>query len=216
MSINKIVRVIVDSAGNTVDEVVWNRPPEPPLLPPLPPRVTEEIAVHEFVMALSESDGRRLERSLALLEQMQCWSRAIRAALTATQSNAFVRNALSRMWVARGSRLRRLVGDDALLLDMFRAFASPYAGPDLHLYRGDSSGNVASCNFGFSWTNSPEWARMHAHRFATKDAPGVVLKAWATAKAIITNPDSHMPEEQEYIVVPAELADIEVIERLGG
>jgi hypothetical protein len=212
MSINKIIRVIVDSDGNTVNELVRDRLPEPPPLPPLPPVVTEEIAVHEFVTAANDSDRQRLERSFVLLEQVQCWRSAVRNALTVAQSSASMRKALLGIWIERGLRLRQLIGDDGLLLDMFRACGSPYAGPGLHLYRGDSSGNVTSRNFGFAWTSSLEWARMHALRFATKDAPGVVLKAWVTTKAIITNPDSHMPEEQEYIVIPAELADIEVID----
>src|SRR5262249_40146202 len=120
---------------------------------------------------------------------------------------------LLRLWAGpSGLRLRQLVNDDCLLLDMFRCCAGPYDGLDLHLYRGDSLESFTSSNFGFAWTSSPEWARMHARRFALGQGPGALLKAWATTKAVIAKLDTHMKEEQEYIVIPAHLADIEVID----
>jgi hypothetical protein len=59
---------------------------------------------------------------------------------------------LHAKWTESAHRIRKLVDDDHLLLDMLRVWLPPYSGADQVLYRGESIERWKSGSVGTGWT----------------------------------------------------------------
>ena len=132
-----------------------------------------------------------------------------------------VREAFLNVWVERDG-IRDDVKDDYLLLDALRQLLPKYRGPDMRLYRGESTQAHEDRTYGWSWTSSREVAHSFATHNQCHPLGAVVLRADVPAEAIFSAPAlfEHLKqEEEEYCVDRRVLAErgvqIEVVETLS-
>lgn len=101
-------------------------------------------------------------------------------------------------WTESGHKIRELVAEDHLLLDMLRIWLPPYSGLDQVLYRGESIDRWESGAIGAGWTSKLEKAQMFAGGLNRMGKGGVVLSTAAPASSIIAAPSAHSIYLQEF------------------
>lgn len=101
-------------------------------------------------------------------------------------------------WTESGHKLRELVADDHLLIDMLRIWLPPYIGADQTLYRGESIERWETGNTGACWTTQYEVAKMFASGLNNVGKGGVLLSTSAPAASIVAGPSDHSVYLQEY------------------
>lgn len=127
----------------------------------------------------------------------------------------FDREAIHTLWTVNGGHLRRKIRNDDLILDVLLKFLPKYAGEGLIVYRGECRFLFEDNKIGFCWTPEEEVARMFARGLNSIESGGVLLKAYASQKAIISSPNEHSSKqmkEHEYTCNPKLLENIEVVE----
>ena len=126
----------------------------------------------------------------------------------------FDREAIHRLWTVNGGHLRRKIKNDDLILDVLLTYLPKYEGEGLIVYRGECRFLFKENKIGFCWTPEKEVASMFASGLNSIESGGVLLKAFASEKAIISSPNEHSAkqmEEHEYTCNPRLLEGIEVI-----
>ncbi len=101
-------------------------------------------------------------------------------------------------WTESGHKIRELVANDHLLLDMLRIWLPPYSGPDQLLYRGENIDRWESGAIGTGWTSQLDKAQMFAGGLNKMGKGGVVLSTLAPASSIIAAPSTHSIYLQEF------------------
>lgn len=127
---------------------------------------------------------------------------------------SYDREAIHTLWTVNGGHLRRKIKNDDLVLDVLLKFLPKYEGEGLIVYRGECRFLFEDNKIGFCWTPSEEVARIFASGLNSIESGGVLLKAFASQKAIISSPNEHSAkqmEEHEYTCNPRLLENVEVI-----
>jgi hypothetical protein len=94
-------------------------------------------------------------------------------------------------WHVSGHRIRELVADDELLMDMLWVWLPRYEGPHLVLYRGENRDRFQDGRIGTAWSDQRETARMFASGLNNTGEGGVILSVVAPSDAIIAGPSGH-------------------------
>jgi len=127
---------------------------------------------------------------------------------------SYDREAIHTLWTVNGGHLRRKIKNDDLVLDVLLKFLPRYEGEGLIVYRGECRFLFEDNKIGFCWTPTEEVARIFASGLNSIESGGVLLKAFAPQKAIISSPNEHSAkqmEEHEYTCNPRLLENVEVI-----
>ena len=118
--------------------------------------------------------------------------------------------------VESGFHFRESVQDQTMVIRAFRDLLPPYSGPSQKLYRGEIASKHERRDYGFSWTPLLRVAQrlFVERRQILNGEPGILLETIAPPEAIIAAPHPHSIYigEYEYIVDPAALQEIRVIE----
>jgi len=126
----------------------------------------------------------------------------------------FDREAIHTLWTVNGGHLRRKIKNDDLILDVILKCLPKYGGEGMVLYRGECRFLFEAKKIGYCWTPKEDVAEMFARGLNAIESSGVLLKAFAPQKAIISSPNKHSAkqmEEFEYTCNPRMLENIEVI-----
>lgn len=121
-------------------------------------------------------------------------------------------------WHVSHHRIRELVDDDTLLMDMLWVWLPRYEGPDLLLFRGENVDRHAAGHIGTAWTADQETARIFAEGNNAVGSGGLILRTTAPASAIIAGPSHHSRylDESEFSLDTRRLAGIDVVKRYPG
>ncbi|MCU7830313.1 MAG: hypothetical protein KZQ85_14720 [Candidatus Thiodiazotropha sp. (ex Myrtea sp. 'scaly one' KF741663)] len=144
----------------------------------------------------------------------EVWPKVFRYLLENSSALSFSRDRIHTLWTVNGGHLRRKVSDDDLTVSVLTTFLPKYEGEGLTLYRGECKFLFDDNKIGFCWTPVEEVARMFASGLNSNESGGVLLKAYAPSRAIISSPNDHsvnQMEEHEYTCNPNLLEDLEVI-----
>ncbi len=128
----------------------------------------------------------------------------------------FNKEKIHSLWTVNGGHLRRKIADDDLVLSVLIRCLPGYDGESMTLFRGECNFLYEDNKIGFCWTPKIEIARMFARGLNSIESGGVLLKAYAPAKAILTAPNEHSAvtlDEHEYTCNPNLLENITVIEK---
>lgn len=158
-----------------------------------PPLLRNMLAGQEFMPLI-----RSPERSLHRAE----WRDFLRAIQASPPSSAALAEAFHTQWHVCHHRLRELVEDDELLLDVAWAWLPRYDGPGRELYRGENIDRFEEGRVGSAWSDRQETASMFASGLNAVGKGGVLLRVHAPAEAIIAGPSKHSQwlNESEFTV----------------
>ncbi|MCG6142812.1 hypothetical protein [Leptospira mtsangambouensis] len=126
----------------------------------------------------------------------------------------FEKNKIQLLWTVNGGNIRRKISNDNLVLSVLKLSLPGYVGSGLTLFRGENKHLYESNKIGFSWTPNISVATTFAHGLNSIESGGVLLKAFAPTKAILSSPNDHsliQMKESEFICNPNLLEKIEVI-----
>jgi len=186
-------------------------------------RERELKAVEDFVQGAVSADLERMGASLDDLEFSYHEGGGWAAAFSQVSAEAIpqvTKEFFLRLVLRDGDSLRQAVGDDRALVIGFRALLPPHEGPEMKLYRGTAATSLTTKEYGASWTTSIDAGRAYAKTgmCRTSSKGSVLLSAIAPAGAILCAPaildDSY--DEQEYIVDPERLREVQVEEEFPG
>ncbi len=119
------------------------------------------------------------------------WREFLRAIQAAPPSSAALAEAFHTQWHVCHHRLRELVEDDELLLDVAWVWLPRYVGADLELYRGENIDHFEVGRIGSAWSDKRETASVFASGLNAVGKGGVVLRVHAPVEAIIAGPSRH-------------------------
>ena len=142
------------------------------------------------------------------------WPKVFEYLLKHEDKLAFDRGAIHTLWTVNGGHLRRKIKNDDLILDVLLKCLPKYKGEGMVLYRGECAFLFKDNKIGFCWTQKKEVAEMFARGLNAIESGGVLLKAFAPQKAIITSPNEHSEKQMkefEYSCNPRMLENIKVI-----
>ncbi|WP_422016025.1 hypothetical protein [Roseateles sp.] len=143
------------------------------------------------------------------------WRRLLGQAIQAPPGTQELSMAFHTQWHVCHHRLRELIDDDSLLLELAETWLPRYTGPDLHLYRGENIDRFESGRIGSAWSDKLATAELFAGSQNNAGKGGVVLRAKIPASAIIAGPSAHSlrMDESEYTVDTRRLDGIEEVKR---
>lgn len=101
-------------------------------------------------------------------------------------------------WHVSHHRIRQLIDDDALLMDMLWVWLPRYEGPSIELYRGENIDRFDNGLIGTAWTSHEEKANMFASGLNAVGKGGVTLRTLAPTSSIIAGPSGHSIRLGEY------------------
>lgn len=173
----------------------------------------ETLTVHEIVLRFCNdvvgSNPRALERTMRVMDRLDCWAAAIQQFAVGPGPNEERGKALISFWFTYGSLSipRGLKSDLPCLVDALRHLLPPYEGKGMTLYRGELASRHVHGIHGISWTPNIETARLFARRRFPDEGKGVVLKMEATGSMIAVALRDHSDhtltlEEDEYLIDP--------------
>ena len=141
------------------------------------------------------------------------WSEAFRIIDANSTTWVFAKERVHSIWIESGGHLRRKIRDDQLILRVLRRALPGYSGSGLTLYRGECRFLFDAGQLGFCWTPDLSVAEMFARGLNACESGGVLLKAYAPAKAILAGPNSHSEhlQEHEYTCDPSQMQSIDVL-----
>ena len=118
-----------------------------------------------------------------------------------------------------GHRVREKLDDDRLLISALRQLLPTLPKMDAEqgvvLYRGENTDRYHEGRLGLCWTMKRPVAEMFAGGLnAMIGQGGVLLRAYAPLRALIAGPNAHSRwlGEEEYLVDPSLLQDVQLIE----
>ncbi|WP_101481592.1 hypothetical protein [Janthinobacterium sp. 61] len=128
----------------------------------------------------------------------QLWQELMRQMIDAPPLKPEDSKTFHLRWTESAHKMRELVADDYLLLDMLRIWLPAYSGQDHILYRGESIERWEDGSVGSGWTPKLETAQMFAGGLNNVGKGGVVLSTAAPHASIIAGPSSHSIYLQEF------------------
>lgn len=113
--------------------------------------------------------------------------------------------------------VRKIIDDDALILDMLWTWLPRHDGPGLTLYRGENLQRLGMERVGFAWSDNMVTAHMFASGLNAVNGGGALLRAEVPPSAVIAGPSRHSLwlGESEFTVDPRRLARIELVARFA-
>jgi len=176
----------------------------------------EECAgIDLLVMSLSGEDWSQVYTALNNIERLGIWPSAVLAMARVSRPTQEISECFhNSIWTVRGHRIREMVNNDNVLLDVLRILLPKYDGPSMVLYRGENIDRSEQGALGFAWTTRKDIALMFARGLNAEGKGGILLSVNAPTKAIIASPGRHsiFLDEHEYVVDPRHLQDIASIE----
>lgn len=144
------------------------------------------------------------------------WREFLRAIQASPPSSAALAEAFHTQWHVCHHRLRELVEDDGLLLDVAWVWLPRYEGPGRELYRGENIDRFEEGRIGSAWSDNQETASMFASGLNAVGKGGVVLRVHAPAEVIIAGPSKHSLYlgESEFTVDTRKLPQISTVAHL--
>lgn len=140
------------------------------------------------------------------------WRACLRTLLDTPPRDAAMSEQFHTQWHVVGHRVRELIDDDDLVIDMLWVWLPRYEGPSLSLYRGENIDRYKSGRVGSSWSDREEVAEMFASGLNSPGSGGTILRAMAPSDAIVAGPSWHSAEwlgEREFTVDTRRLGPIE-------
>lgn len=119
------------------------------------------------------------------------WRDFIRALAKLPPSSKSLADRFHTQWHVCHHRLRELVGDDDLIVDMLWVWLPRYQGTEMVLYRGENIDRFEAGRIGTAWTDQQSTAEMFASGLNAVGNGGLVLCATVPAMAIIAGPSKH-------------------------
>lgn len=143
------------------------------------------------------------------------WRRQLAVAVNTPPSTQELSMAFHTQWHVCHHRLRELVDDDALLLDLAWTWLPRYEGPGLELYRGENIDHFEAGRIGSAWSDKLATAELFARSQNNSGKGGVVLRATVPASAIIAGPSAHSQrmDESEFTVDTRKLGSAAALTR---
>jgi hypothetical protein len=144
------------------------------------------------------------------------WREFFKALLTCPPKDQAIAERFHTKWHESHHRIRELVADDDLMIEVMRVWLPPYEGPSLVLYRGENIDRFEIGRIGTAWSLKEETAGMFAAGLNAVGKGGVILRIDAPADAIIAGPSGHSAKwlgENEYTVDVRKLRGIEELHR---
>ncbi|MFZ4703608.1 MAG: hypothetical protein ACOYMG_26495 [Candidatus Methylumidiphilus sp.] len=140
------------------------------------------LAGQEFMPLIGSSDRQKHRAE---------WREFLRELTRSRPGTPELASTFHTQWHVCHHRLRELIEDDGLLLDVAWAWLPRYAGPGLVLFRGENIDRFEVGQIGSAWTDKIETANTFATGLNAVGKGGVVLKVHAPAEAIIAGPSKH-------------------------
>jgi hypothetical protein len=177
---------------------------------------SEATAFDKLYASIQAPDGDRFRAACSAFKRLQCWPVVWeRLSRLPDVEDSFRENFHARI-VESGFHFRESVQDQTMVIRAFRDLLPPYSGPSQKLYRGEIASKHERRDYGFSWTPLLRVAQrlFVERRQILNGEPGILLETIAPPEAIIAAPHPHSIYigEYEYIVDPAALQEIRVIE----
>jgi hypothetical protein len=164
---------------------------------------------------LNKGHFNRLLEDAALPQIRTRWRTELRAAINTPPSTDELSTAFHTQWHVCHHRLRNLVEDDALLLDVAWIWLPRYVGPGLELYRGENIDRFKAGRLGSAWSDRRETAETFASGLNAIGMGGVILRSSVPHEAVIAGPSAHSfyLDESEFTVDTRKIGAITVIAR---
>lgn len=178
------------------DELL-TRPQEPVLELGDYPRLLQHILyVREYNRLLGSPEEHRDE-----------WRKLIKDLTACGPKDETIRALFHTRWHESHGKIRALVDDDHLLVDMLWIWLPRYEGPALILYRGENIDRCERGRIGTAWSVNEQKAEVFASAHNNDGKGGVLLQTIAPAAAIIAGPSPHSERmgEHEFSVDPRKL-----------
>jgi hypothetical protein len=166
-----------------------------------PPLLAHILGKNEYNSLLQSPDVERHREE---------WRKFFEDLLACPPEDGAIADRFHTKWHESHHRIRELVADDDLMIEVMRVWLPRYDGPSLVLYRGENIDRFEIGRIGTAWSSKEETARMFAAGLNAVRKGGVILRIDAPADAIIAGPSAHSAKwlmESEYTVD---------IRRLGG
>ncbi|KAE8755637.1 hypothetical protein FSO04_33270 [Paraburkholderia madseniana] len=131
------------------------------------------------------------------------WRALIRDLCSCPPKEPQIADSFHTQWHVSGHRIRELVADDELLMNMLWVWLPRYEGPHLVLYRGENRDRFRGGKIGTAWSDQRETAHMFASGLNNIGEGGVILNVVASSDAIIAGPSEHSANwlrEREFTV----------------
>lgn len=119
------------------------------------------------------------------------WRELMRGLISCPPKDEDIRVRFHTRWHESHARIRALVDDDNLLMDMLWIWLPRYDGPDLMLYRGENIDRYECGNIGTAWSDQEHTAQIFGSAHNNDGKGGVLLQTIAPAAAIIAGPSDH-------------------------
>ncbi len=132
-----------------------------------------------------------------------------------SSSVPFDKSATHMLWTVNGGHLRNKIRDDTLILRVLKKTMPSYQGNGLTLYRGECNFLYEQKKIGFCWSRDIEVATRFASGLNALESGGMLIRAYAPAKATLTGPNNHSAlqmREFECTCNPTKLQKIEVLQ----
>lgn len=160
----------------------------------------------------------RADRELLMAELRMQHSTAIwRAALVGLTLDLHKSDSakFQSLFVEFGHKIRASISDDSLLISTLFLMLPSYEGPGMTIFRGENLNRYLAGRLGPSWTTRRSVAEMFGQGLNAVESGGVLLTAWAPPQVVIAPPNAHSQwlGEEEYLVDPAGLQDITILDR---
>jgi hypothetical protein len=177
-------------------------------------RADSREAAKVFERVCREGDHERLHDAAHLLHlTIDGWRLAMNRVAKLGRVSPEIRKAFIPVWV-ESKHLPLSVGHRPTMAAALRVLMDgDYRGPDLHVYRGTSTGERGRRLYGFSWTVDIEIARNFSERFAkmTSVRPAILsTEALASAILLRRDPEDYF-DEGEVVVDPFRIGVVTVI-----
>lgn len=172
-----------------------------------PPLLDHILGKNEYNSLLQSPDVERRRNE---------WREFFKTLIACPPEDRAIADRFHTKWHEAHHRIRELVDDDDLLIEVMRVWLPRYQGPPMILYRGESIDRFESGRIGWAWSSKEETARMFAAGLNAVGKGGVILKVNAPGKAIIAGPSAHSANwlgESEYTVDTRMLGAIEEMRR---
>ena len=150
--------------------------------PPYPPLLDHILGRNEYMPFIR---SREVER------HREEWRQCLKDLITCPPKDRDIADRFHRKWHESHHRIRELVADDDLLVEVMWVWLPRYDGPAAVLFRGENVDRFESGRIGTAWTANEETAATFARGLNAEGKGGVLLKIHAAAAAIIAGPSTH-------------------------
>ena len=134
--------------------------------------------------------------------------------LSKNEFDAAFQHRFHSYWTVAGHHIRAQIDNDRVLVELLRLVLPPYIGPSRTLFRGENLDRWTSRKIGLCWSEKIHVAQMFGSGLNATGAGGVLLRCYASNKAIIAGPSDHSRYlgESEYTLDLSHVTEIDMIE----